>query len=187
MRARFVRRGDASGQALVEFALIVPVFILLLVGLFDLGRGVYAFNTISNASREAVRVGIVDQDCTTIKNEAIKQSVSLNVAPSDVSVYVWDPSVADVGDFTDTANHRRACGATPGTSECPQTLPVAGQEGSVLIGCVVEVQVNYQYSAATPIIGKIVGTFTMSAKTREPVERRCNSTWLAPPATCQQP
>ena len=77
--------------------------------------------------------------------------------------------------------------AQAGPTPTCQTLPVAGQEGSVLIGCVIEVQVNYQYSAATPIIGKIVGTFTMSAKTREPVERRCNSTWLTPPATCQQP
>jgi Flp pilus assembly protein TadG len=61
-------RQEKRGQALVEFALIVPVFILLLVGLFDLGRGVFAFNTISNAAREAARVAIVDQDCTTIKN-----------------------------------------------------------------------------------------------------------------------
>jgi Flp pilus assembly protein TadG len=180
-------RQESRGQALVEFALIVPVFILLLVGLFDLGRGVFAFNTISNAAREAARVAIVDQDCTTIKNEAIKQAVSLGIAASDVSVYIWDYTPANAGDFTDTANHRRACGATPGTTECPQTLPVANEQGSVSTGCVVEVLVNYQYSAATPIIGKIVGTFTMSAKSREPVERRCNSSWLTPPATCQQP
>ena len=186
---RSSRHRDNRGQALVEFALIVPVFILLLVGLFDLGRGVYAFNTISNASREAVRVGIVDQDCTTIKNEAITHAVSLNIAASDVSVYFWDPSVADAGDFSDPADHRRACGDPGGgTSECPQTTtPIAGQDGSVPVSCVIEVQVNYQYSAATPIIGKLVGTFTMSTKTKEPTERRCNSTWLTPPSTCQNP
>ena len=49
MRGILIRRHKTRGQALVEFALVVPVFILLLVGLFDLGRAVYTFNTISNA------------------------------------------------------------------------------------------------------------------------------------------
>jgi len=169
------------GQALVEFALIVPVFILLLVGLFDLGRGVYAFNTISNASREAVRVGIVDQNCTTIINEATKQAVSLNVQPADVSVWIWDSSSANAGDFSGSAatTHRRACGVQPGTIECPQSATGS----TVPVGCVIEVQVIYHYSAATPIIGKIVGTFDMSSKTREPIERCFNSSFATP--TCQ--
>jgi len=48
------RRGarmHTRGQALVEVALILPVFILVLVGIFDLGRAVYAFNTLSNSAR----------------------------------------------------------------------------------------------------------------------------------------
>src|SRR6266550_3807296 len=120
---RLLFRGTPGGQALVEFALIVPVFILLLVGLFDLGRGVYAFNTVSNASREAVRVAIVDQNCGNITNEATKQAVSLNVPASDVTVYFWDPSAANAGDFSaaSAVDHRRACGTSPGTDECPQS------------------------------------------------------------------
>ncbi|HLE59087.1 MAG TPA: TadE family protein, partial [Candidatus Limnocylindria bacterium] len=60
-------RDDARsrrGQTLVEFALILPIFLLVLVGIFDMGRAVYAYNTISNASRQAVRLGIVDQNVT---------------------------------------------------------------------------------------------------------------------------
>src|SRR6185312_16248181 len=65
MRALGLRRrtGSRRGQALVEFALVLPIFILLLVGIFDFGRAIYAYNTISNAAREAVRVGVVDQSC----------------------------------------------------------------------------------------------------------------------------
>jgi hypothetical protein len=44
---------------MVEFALIFPVFILLLVGMFDLGRVVWVNNTLATAAREAARFAIV--------------------------------------------------------------------------------------------------------------------------------
>jgi len=37
------RRGArGNGQALVEFALVIPLFLLLMVALFDMGRAVFA-------------------------------------------------------------------------------------------------------------------------------------------------
>src|SRR5438105_11116209 len=56
----------ARGQALVEFALILPVFILLLVGPLDVGRVVFASNDASHAARDATRfasVSPLDCDC----------------------------------------------------------------------------------------------------------------------------
>jgi hypothetical protein len=47
------------GQAMVEFALIFPIFILLLVGMFDLGRVIWVNDTLATASREAGRFAIV--------------------------------------------------------------------------------------------------------------------------------
>ena len=47
------------GQAMVEFALVIPVFILLMVGLFDLGRVVWVNDTLATAAREAARFAIV--------------------------------------------------------------------------------------------------------------------------------
>ena len=55
---------------MVEFALVLPVLILLLVGIFDFGRAVYAFNTVNNAAREGVRLAIVDQNCDAIGQAA---------------------------------------------------------------------------------------------------------------------
>jgi Flp pilus assembly protein TadG len=53
-------RADRSrGQAMVEFALVIPVFILLMVGLFDLGRVVWVNDTLATAAREAARYAIV--------------------------------------------------------------------------------------------------------------------------------
>jgi Flp pilus assembly protein TadG len=53
------RRSKQRGQAMVEFALIFPIFILLLVGLFDLGRVIWVNDTLATASREAARYAIV--------------------------------------------------------------------------------------------------------------------------------
>jgi len=44
---------------MVEFALAFPIFIMLLVGLFDLGHVVWVNNAISTASREGARLAVV--------------------------------------------------------------------------------------------------------------------------------
>jgi hypothetical protein len=56
-----LRRRRTSGQALVEFALVLPIFLLLLFGLIDVGRYVYVSNAFNQAAREAARYGAVEQ------------------------------------------------------------------------------------------------------------------------------
>ncbi|GEM_PF-1054544 len=48
-----------GGRALVEFALILPVSLLLLVALFDMGRVVWASDAVSNAAAVAARFAAV--------------------------------------------------------------------------------------------------------------------------------
>jgi Flp pilus assembly protein TadG len=48
-----------NGQALVEFALAVIPFLILLMGVIDLGRGIYMMNGTSEAARDIARVTIV--------------------------------------------------------------------------------------------------------------------------------
>jgi TadE-like protein len=52
------RRGSA-GQALVETALILPLFLTLLLGIVDMGRAVWATTSLASAAREAARYAIV--------------------------------------------------------------------------------------------------------------------------------
>jgi Flp pilus assembly protein TadG len=54
---RGLRRGH-SGQSMVEFAVLAPVFFMLLLGTIDLGRAVYIYNSISDAAREGTRAAI---------------------------------------------------------------------------------------------------------------------------------
>jgi len=53
------RHDRSRGQAMVEFALVIPVFILLMVSLFDFGRVIWVNDTLASAAREAVRFAIV--------------------------------------------------------------------------------------------------------------------------------
>ena len=54
-----VTRADARhrGQSLVEFALILPTMLLMLVGLIDFGFLFYTNMTLEYATREGARVG----------------------------------------------------------------------------------------------------------------------------------
>jgi len=59
------RRGSAGreptrGQTLVEMALILPIFLLVVIGLFDVGRAVWNYNTLAQSAREGVRVAAVE-------------------------------------------------------------------------------------------------------------------------------
>ncbi len=153
--------GDRSGQALVEFALVFPVLVLMLLGIFDFGRGVYAYNTIANAARVGARVAAVNQiltspDCNenhpvenpsdphwSIQTCAADAAVSLGVTPSDVTVAYSTPP-----------NSTMTCTST-----------------SLQVGCIVSVTVHYAYTPMTPVIGNLIGTLTMDSTSQVLVDR----------------
>lgn len=55
---RFFKRDD-EGQSLVEFALMLPLLLLIITGLFDVARAVFQQNTLAYAAREGSRYAIV--------------------------------------------------------------------------------------------------------------------------------
>lgn len=168
MIARLFRRRRTRGQALVEFALVLPLFILILVGIFDLGRAVYAFNTVNNAAREAVRLAIVDQNCDAIGQTASEKASSLDVSwtyngaltpaaacaatAQDVHIEFLEPDYTGAGTFNDSCD--------------PGQLSPNGPRYS----CIAQVTVEYHYSAATPIIGNLIGPLTLTGTSQQPIE-----------------
>ncbi len=89
-RATIRRRGP--GQALVEFALILPLFMVLLLGVFDLGRGVFMYNGVSQAAREIARTTSVHpQDPLGSSQESIRTvSVQRALIPGMVNPPTYD-------------------------------------------------------------------------------------------------
>ena len=75
-----------NGQSLVEFAIVLPVIVLVVLGLFDLGRGVFAYNTLAQAARQANRLAMVDQNVDRVTTAAIASAPSLGLTSGGVDV-----------------------------------------------------------------------------------------------------
>lgn len=61
-------REQTAGQDLIEYALILPLLLLLLLGIMEFGIVVFSYNTISNAAREVARFGIVHPTDSAIQS-----------------------------------------------------------------------------------------------------------------------
>lgn len=80
------------GQAMVEFALVLPILILIIMGVFDLGRAIYGYNVISNSAREGARYGIVHahrngdpNDLDTVGIQTAARANTFAVDPADIT------------------------------------------------------------------------------------------------------
>ncbi len=60
----WLKRSRSRGQALVEFSLTVMIFLVMLMGIFDLGRAIYMYNGVAEAAREIARVTSVHPGST---------------------------------------------------------------------------------------------------------------------------
>lgn len=79
MSVAFVERRD-KGAALVEFAILLPILLLLLMGMVEFGRAYNAQITLTQASREGVRVLAITKD------SAAAVSATENVAATTLNV-----------------------------------------------------------------------------------------------------
>ena len=106
LRAAVRREG---GQALVEFSLVSLIFFLLIFGTIDVGRAVWNYNTLAQATREGTRYAIVhganssdpsgpasDND-DKIEEVVEKFASGLNLAELDVAV-AWPKGTNSDGD-----------------------------------------------------------------------------------------
>lgn len=135
---------------MVEFALVIPIFLILLVGLFDLGRAVFAYNTLTNAAREGARMAIVNQYEPSIIQRAKNASAIVELNAPNVEVHFYQEK--DDG--------------TPDTAKpCP----------SRATGCQAVVSFEATYYPITPIISNILfkGGVTFTAQSILTVEYAC--------------
>jgi Flp pilus assembly protein TadG len=155
-----IRAGRSEGQSLVEFSVVIPIVVLLIAVFVEIGRAVYAYNTIANAARQGARVATVNQlpdvtDCDesrpiedpyephwSVIGCALLAGKTLGLTAADVTVaYVTPPST---------------------TLSCSPTLHV---------GCIATVTVSYDYDISTPFVSRFIGPISMSQKSEMPVER----------------
>jgi hypothetical protein len=90
-------RRHQAGQSLVETALVLPILLLILMGIFDFGRAVFAFNAVSNSAREAARLAIVNQNTAGVVEEGKHAAIGLDPDTIDVTFTVPDCGTVLVG------------------------------------------------------------------------------------------
>ena len=126
----------SRGQALVEFALVVPIFFLLVFGLIDLGRAIYVNNAMAQGAREGARWGSVQaRSATPDARETVAEEIAERMTSvPDASIKVT----------------------------CIETLPQLGCR----INDILIVEVSTDLEMITPIIGQIVGTLELTSTSR---------------------
>jgi Flp pilus assembly protein TadG len=79
--AKQVRRNGANsdrGAAAVEFALLLPLLLLIVFGIIDFGRAINAQITITQAAREGARALSLPGGATTYQSRATNAAIGLN-------------------------------------------------------------------------------------------------------------
>jgi hypothetical protein len=73
-----------TGAALVEFAIITPLLLLLVFGIIEFGRAYNAQNTLTHAAREGAREYAITQD--PIAGEAAAKDAATSLKSADITV-----------------------------------------------------------------------------------------------------
>lgn len=88
---RFAKRDD--GQALVEFALIMPFLLLFIVGIVEFGRAWNEHEVLTDATREGARKAAVYDPAITkadIEQVILDRLASANMSPDSIVLTNWD-------------------------------------------------------------------------------------------------
>lgn len=93
-RCRIRRRGAAA----VEFALVAPLFILLLLGMIEVGRAIMVQQIITNASREGARSAVLDgATATDVETFVNTYLTNASLPAATVTFPQGDPESAGFG------------------------------------------------------------------------------------------
>jgi len=57
-----MNKKNERGQGTLEFAIVIPIILVLVVGIFEAGRAIWIYSAVTNASREAARYGSASGD-----------------------------------------------------------------------------------------------------------------------------
>jgi Flp pilus assembly protein TadG len=174
------------GQSLVEFALSSVVLLLLVGGLVDIGRAIYASEALSNAAREGARHGVwfdtPNRSHPYLDNAEIKAVVDAELAAISIPPSVLKntggttcPSSSDGNGFHNppytnssypsTANQAWLYICYNNTPGLNFTSPATNQSQNDL-----NVIVLYSYGPLTPLITSQFGIFRLAANTHMTVQ-----------------
>jgi Flp pilus assembly protein TadG len=153
IRRRPHRRPHGRGQTLVEFAMVIPIIIIVLIATIDLGRAVFVYNTLAQSARQAARLAIVNQNVTDVKNAAIAYAPTLGMSAANVDVC-----------FKIAFSSQTDC-TNPSVDNCPQNTRT--------IGCLAYVKTHVSYNPLTPGISTLFPSLALTSTSVGAIEYVC--------------
>lgn len=138
-----------DGQALAEFALVIIVFLVLVMGVMDFGSAIYRFNGVSQAAREIARVTSVHPCAGATPCVPGSSAETLAVVAIQKAL-------------------------VPGLSD--PTITCIDQAGAAVVGkpCdfskhSINVQITAPYQPITPLL-QLIGTWTMKGSSSAQIQ-----------------
>jgi Flp pilus assembly protein TadG len=132
------------GQSLIEFAITLPILVLLLLGTVDFGMGIFSYSMLRDAAQEGAFYGSFNpQNTVEIENRA------RNISPrSEDEIFSSPIKLRDTDEIkVDVQILGEACqGATNGVANT------------------IQVDVTYRYPILMPFIGQLIGSETIPLK-----------------------
>ena len=120
----------AKGQDLVEYALILPIMLMIIAVIFDLGRVTFIYSTLSNLTREAARYGVIDP-CDTSGNstnvENVGKARAIGIDPNALTFLITQPSY-----------------------DCALQKPTSAGDATIVVN------VSYVFTPMTPFVAQVL-------------------------------
>ncbi len=140
---RHDRTRRSRGQSVAEFAVVLPIMLLILAGAVDLGRAFYAYVAVENAAKEGAFYGARHPMCAG----------SSSTCPDPLNVR-WIVE-------NEAANLKDRSGASELTTQAACRTPAGALVQPIndcVNGNIYVVQVTHTFRLVTPILGDIVGS-----------------------------
>ena len=158
------RRSRASGQGLVEFALVIPIFLFMLFGTIDVGRFVYLNSTLSQAAREGARLGSVEASYRG-SGDAACGTAGGPVCPANDAALLTDITTAAnrmMAPFGSVDATYMSCVLAPPDGTTPTGTWTGTSCSNHAPGDVISVRVTAAFEPLTPFISQLFGVRTLS-------------------------
>lgn len=143
------------GQGLVEFALVVTPLLLLLLGIIQFGLIFNAYVTLTNASREAARMGsiyVYDRTLTKGQNDlARNEAIRAALTESMNLLSTTTPHFTTGGTWTQSGTTY-----SNGDLTVAYTLPAAITESDPRVGQQITVRATYHHDLIIPLIASLL-------------------------------
>ncbi len=174
-RATRSKRRASRGQALVEFALIFPLIMLLVLGATDVATLLDDHLDMVYAARSAARIGSIlgtapATDCAIVGAIRAAMSNNRNLQVQRIVIYQSDANGAPIGSNEDVYSGSTVCNSDGTTTPAATSLgwPPSVRSTVPMFEDSLGVEIDFTYTFQIDLLG--VGTFSSSDHAVMPLE-----------------